>query len=70
MIMEKKYPYRKYIFPTPQEGVGFLFCARMKAITFEKLYLALKEEKYEIRLPKEIIEKARKPIEKMLELSR
>jgi quinolinate synthase len=68
--MEKKYPYRKYIFPTPQEGVGFLFCAQMKAITLEKVYLALKEEKYEIRLPKEIIEKARKPIEKMLELSR
>lgn len=42
-------------------------CPNMKKITIEKLYLSLKEEKYEINLPEEIIEKAKIPLERMLE---
>ncbi len=67
--MEKRNPNRKYIFPTPDEGVGYLFCSQMKSITLEKVLKSLKEESGEITLPKEVIEKARKPIELMLEWS-
>jgi len=67
--MKKRNPNRKYIFPSPEEGVGYLFCAQMKSITLEKVYETLKREINEITLPKEVIEKARKPIELMLEWS-
>jgi quinolinate synthase len=56
--LEKKNPNRKYIFPTPQEGVGYLLCSQMKSITLEKIYETLKREKNEIILPEEVIEKA------------
>jgi quinolinate synthase len=41
----------------------------MKLNTLEKLYNCLKYEQPEILMDKDLIEKARKPIEKMLELS-
>lgn len=45
-------------------------CPYMKLNTMEKLYLAMKNEKPEIFLDAETMEKARKPIEKMLEISK
>ena len=42
-------------------------CPNMKKITIEKLYYSLKEEKYEINLPSDIMEKARISLERMLE---
>ena len=68
--MEKKNPSRTYIFPTPQEGVGYLLCAQMKSITLEKLYETLKEEKNELTLPPEVAERAYLPIKRMLDWSR
>jgi quinolinate synthase len=44
-------------------------CPYMKLNTLEKLYNALLTEKPEIVLPVEVIQKARKPIDRMLELS-
>jgi len=41
-------------------------CVNMKLHTLEKLYLSLKEERYHIRLPPEIMSKARKAVEFML----
>jgi quinolinate synthase len=41
----------------------------MKLNTMEKLYLCLRDETPEIILPADVIEDARKPIERMLELS-
>jgi quinolinate synthase len=41
----------------------------MKLNTLEKLYLCMEQEKPEILLSEELIEKARKPILRMLELS-
>jgi len=67
--MEKRNPNRKYIFPIPNEGVGYLLCSQMKSITLEKVYETLLKEINEITLPKEVIEKAKKPIELMLEWS-
>ena len=45
-------------------------CPYMKLNTMEKLYLALKNEVPEIILDKETIEQAKKPIERMLEISK
>jgi quinolinate synthase len=42
----------------------------MKLNTLEKLYLCMLHEKPEIKLSDEVIEKARKPIVRMLELSK
>jgi quinolinate synthase len=67
--LKKKNPHREYIFPTPREGVGYLFCSQMKSITLEKVYKTLKEEKNEIELPGDVIEKAYLPINRMLEWS-
>jgi quinolinate synthase len=41
----------------------------MKRNTLEKLYLCLKNELPEINVPMDIILRAQKPIEKMLEIS-
>lgn len=45
------------------------FCLTMKIITLEKVLEALKEEKYEVVVDKEIATKARVGIQKMLDLS-
>jgi quinolinate synthase len=44
-------------------------CQFMKLITLEKVYLALKEDKFEINLDEEIMKKAYIPIKNMLEIS-
>ncbi|HID79396.1 MAG TPA: quinolinate synthase NadA [Aquifex aeolicus] len=67
--LQKRNPYRGYIFPTPDEGVGYLFCSQMKIITLEKVYESLKEEKNEVDLPEEVIEKANLSIKRMLDWS-
>ncbi len=45
------------------------YCEYMRLITMKKLYLTLKYELPEINLSKDIIENARKPIDKMLNMS-
>ena len=44
-------------------------CQYMKMITPEKVYNSLLEDKYEVRVPKEIADKARLAIERMLAIS-
>ena len=44
-------------------------CQYMKMITPEKVYNSLMEDKYEVRVPKEIADKARLAIERMLAIS-
>ena len=44
-------------------------CQYMKMITPEKVYASLKEDKYEVTVPKEIADKARLAIERMLSIS-
>ena len=44
-------------------------CQYMKMITPENVYASLKEDKYEVKVPKEIADKARLAIERMLSIS-
>ncbi len=62
--IEKKGLDNRELIPLNENAI----CKEMKQITLEKLYRALKEEIYEVVLSDEIIEKAKKPIEKMLKL--
>ena len=55
---------KKTLIPLREDAI----CHEMKRITLEKIERCLLEEKYEIKLDKDIIEKAQKAIERMLEI--
>ena len=62
--LEKEAPGKKF-YPISTTAV----CPQMKMCTLEKIEAALESEQPEVVLPPEIMEKARKPIERMLALS-
>ncbi len=61
--LKKELPEKEFI-PVSDRAV----CRTMKETTLERLYEALLEEKYEVRLPEEIISKAKRSIDRMLEV--
>ncbi|RMH81321.1 MAG: quinolinate synthase NadA [Acidobacteria bacterium] len=65
----KKNPSKEYIFPESMNYCGTVYCCTMKGITLPKVYQTLKEELNEVTLPEDIIERAKRPILRMLELS-
>jgi len=67
--MKKESPDKEFIVVSSDETCACNDCPHMKKNTLEKLYLCLKNEKPEIILTNDIIEKAKKPIIRMLELS-
>jgi quinolinate synthase len=67
--MQKDNPDKKFIAAPPNNTCACNDCPHMKRNTLEKLYLCLKNEMPEIEVPMHIIEKAVKPIERMLEIS-
>lgn len=67
--MKKSSPDKEFIIVTTDEKCSCNDCPYMKLNTLEKLYLSMKNEKPEIRLSSELIEAAKIPILKMLELS-
>lgn len=62
--MRKQNPEKEFI-PMSDSAV----CKYMKMITLDKVYLSLKEEKYEVKVPKNIAQKAHLAIERMLAIS-
>lgn len=69
--MIKACPNKNFIPAPPTDATcGCNDCKYMKLNTLQKIYLSLKNEEYNVQLSPEIIEKARKPILKMLELSK
>lgn len=68
--MQKASPGKEFIVVPSDETCSCNDCPYMKLNTLEKLYLCLKNEKPEITLPDDVIEKARRPIVRMLELSK
>jgi quinolinate synthase len=62
--MQQQNPEKTFI-PASSNAV----CQYMKMITLEKVYASLLEEKYEVRVPKPIADKARLAIERMLAIN-
>lgn len=67
--MEKSNPDKSFIPAPPNNSCACNDCPHMKRNTLEKVYLCLKNELPEVDVPFQIIEKARKPIERMLTIS-
>jgi quinolinate synthase len=69
--MKRSCPDKLFITVPPLDSTcGCNDCSFMKLNTLQKVYLCMKYEKPEIILPDEIIEKARAPILRMLEISK
>lgn len=67
--MEKANPTKTFIPAPPNNHCACNDCPYMKRNTLEKLYLCLKNGYPEVNVPESIIEKAKKPIERMLAIS-
>ena len=67
--MKKSSPDKDFIIVAMDEKCSCNDCQYMKLNTIEKLYLSIRNEKPEISLSPELIERAKKPILRMLELS-
>lgn len=67
--MEKANPDKMFIPAPPNNTCACNECPHMKLNTLEKLYICLKNGLPEVSIPTHIIKKARKPIERMLEIS-
>jgi quinolinate synthase len=60
--LKKENPDKKFFTPGKAQ-----MCRNMKITTLEDVYLALKEEKYKIEVPKDIMKRAKNSLIKMLE---
>jgi len=68
--MKKSNPTKLYIPAPPRDSTcGCSECAFMKLITIEKIYRCLLNEEPEINVKSDVLEKARKPIQRMMEIS-
>ena len=67
--MIKASPHKTFIPAPPNNSCACNDCPHMKLNTLEKIYLTLKYEKPELNLSASLIESAKKPILRMLELS-
>lgn len=67
--MQKSSPTKTFIPAPPNNVCACNDCPHMKLNTLEKLYNCLKYELPEVDLTADIIERARRPIERMLEIS-
>ncbi|EOR95323.1 Quinolinate synthetase [Arcticibacter svalbardensis MN12-7] len=67
--MQKENPGKTFIPAPPDNSCACNDCPHMKRNTLEKLYLCMKNELPEITIPLDIIEKARIPIARMLDIS-
>lgn len=67
--MQKASPHKTFIPAPPNNACACNDCPYMKLNTLEKLYNCMKYELPEVDLPADLIEQARKPIERMLDIS-
>ncbi len=68
--MYRESPDKEFLVVPSDETCACNDCPYMKLNTMEKLYLALENEQPEILMDETLMEQARKPIERMLEISR
>jgi quinolinate synthase len=67
--MRKLAPWKNFIAAPPEANCSCNECPYMKLNTLEKLYLCMRDKTPQINLSKEIITKALRPIERMLQMS-
>jgi len=67
--MQKVNPLKSFIPAPPENNCACNDCPHMKLNTIEKIYIALKHEQPELIMNSNLINEAKKPILKMLELS-
>lgn len=67
--MQKSSPHKTFIPAPPNNACACNDCPHMKLNTLEKLYNCMKYDQPEIILPEDVIVRAQKPIERMLEIS-
>lgn len=67
--MQKASPHKKFIPAPPNNACACNDCPYMKLNTLEKLYNCIKHELPEVDLSENLISRARKPIERMLDIS-
>ncbi len=67
--MRKAAPDKTFIAAPPDANCACNDCPFMKKNTLEKVYLSLRDLRPRIEMPAALIERARRPIEKMMELS-
>jgi quinolinate synthase len=67
--MEKASPDKTFIPAPPNNSCACNDCPHMKLNTLEKIYIALKYEQPELIMDENLLEEAKKPILRMLELS-
>ncbi|MFZ4863387.1 quinolinate synthase NadA [Sphingobacterium sp. Mn56C] len=67
--MQKANPGKTFIPAPPNNACACNDCPHMKLNTLEKLYTCLKYESPEITLPEDVINRAQRPIARMLEIS-
>lgn len=67
--MQKQSPDKTFIPAPPDNSCACNECPYMKLNTLEKLYLCMKYEKPEIQMPEDIRLAAKKPIDRMLDIS-
>lgn len=68
--MQKNSPDKEFIIVPTDETCSCNDCPYMKLNTMQKLYLCLKNEKPEIIMDQEVIDQAKAPIDRMLDISR
>jgi quinolinate synthase len=68
--MQKASPDKTFIPAPPNNSCACNDCPHMKLNTLEKLYLCMEYEQPEITMPADLLLAARKPIERMLEISK
>ena len=68
--MQKSAPHKTFIAAPPNNSCACNDCPHMKLNTLEKLYLAMEYEEPEIIMDEDVINAARKPIERMLQISK
>ncbi|MEI6454945.1 MAG: quinolinate synthase NadA [bacterium] len=67
--MKRSSPEKEFLIVATNEACSCNDCPYMKMNSLEKLYLCLKNERPEIKLSGSLIERAKKPILRMLEIS-
>jgi quinolinate synthase len=67
--MRRAAPTKDFIAAPPDSNCACNECPYMRKNTLEKVYLALRDLSPRIEMPPDLLERARRPIERMLALS-